>query len=131
METYLLLLGECLFSVAISCIALRVLSSPLLRVLSRICPDADSAAFWVAYTHIMLVVGPLLLVIVANFLTRTCDTESSLRFTAIAMLAGLLIGMRTLGKRLGAFVRFPGEDLAPAYPVTPTEFSSHAERSAK
>ena len=64
MNVYLLLLLEMLISVAASMVVLRALTTPLLRTLEHICPDEQSAGFWLSYTRVMLVIAPLILVLV-------------------------------------------------------------------
>lgn len=107
MNTYLTLLVEALLSVAVSLAVLYVLSPPLAKILRRICPDEESASFWVSYTKIMLMIAPLILVLTVDLLTRFADPTSSLRLAAIAALGGILIGLHSVGVRLGKFVRTP------------------------
>lgn len=107
MNAYLLLLLEMLISIAASMIVLRVLTTPLLRTLERICPDEQSANFWLSYTRVMLVIAPLILVLVMDLFSRYGNPLDSLRMTALSALGGLLIGMHLLGKRLGQFIRPP------------------------
>ena len=107
MNAYSTLLLEALLSIAVSLTVLYALSRPLVQILRRICPDEDSAAFWVSYTKIMLMIAPLLLVLTVDLLARFSDPISSLRLAAIAALGGMLIGLHSVGSRLGKFVRTP------------------------
>jgi hypothetical protein len=107
MNSYLLLLAEFLISVTMTLVVLRVLSSPLINVLERICPDKPAAAFWVSYTKVMLTIAPLLLVLTVDMLTHFSNPMDSVRLSLIAALAGLLIGLYSIGKRLGQFVATP------------------------
>lgn len=104
MNAYLLLFVELLISVAASLAVLRVLSLPLVNVLGRICPDQQAALFWLSYTKVMLMIAPLLLVLTVDLLTHFSSPMDSLRLALIAALGGLLIGMLSIGKRLGRFV---------------------------
>lgn len=107
MNAYFLLLAESLISVAASLAVLYVLSRPLVNVLARICPDEQAAAFWLSYTKIMLMIAPLLLVLAVDLFAYFRDPLDSLRLALMAALGGLLIGMHSIGKRLGRFVETP------------------------
>ena len=107
MNAYSTLLAEAFLSIAMSFAVLHVLTPPLAKILRRICPDEDSAAFWVSYTKIMLMISPLLMVLTIDMLARSSTPMNSLRLAAIAALGGMLIGLHSVGKRLGKFVRTP------------------------
>lgn len=109
MNPYLLLMLETLISVAASLVVLRILTTPLVRTLERICPDEQSAGFWLRYTQVMLVIAPLILVLLVDWLSRHSDPLDSLRMALLAALGGLLIGMYLVGSRLGRFVAIPKE----------------------
>lgn len=107
MNTYTVLFIECLMSMALSLVVLYVLSVPLVNVLGRICPDEQAASFWAIYTKVVLVILPLLFVLMVDFLTHFRDPADSLRLGLIAVLSALLIGLYSMGKRLGQFVVAP------------------------
>ena len=107
MNAYSLLLAKSLMSLAVSGAVLYVLPPPLTKVLHRICPDEESALFWSSYTKIMLMITPLLLVLTADLLTRASDPMYSLRFAMMAALIGVLIGLHSIGQRMGKFVITP------------------------
>ena len=107
MNAYLLLLLEMLISVAASMVVLRIMTSPLLRTLELICPEKQSANFWISYTRVMLVIAPLILVLLMDAFSRYSDPLDGLRMTVLATLVGLLVGMHILGRWLGRFVRLP------------------------
>ena len=107
MNAYIQLFAASLISIAISFTVLRVLSSPLMNILSRICPDEQAAAFWLSYTKVMLMIAPLLLVLMVDMFAHFSNPLDSLRLALIAALGGLLIGLHSIGKRLGNFVKTP------------------------
>lgn len=107
MNAYLFLLLEMLISIVASLVVLRALTTPLLRTLVHICPDEQSASFWLSYTRVMLVIAPLMLVLFVDTLSLYGNPLDSLRLTVLAALGGLLVGMHILGKRLGLYVRLP------------------------
>lgn len=107
MNSYLLLLAEFFISVSVSFSVLFVLSASLTRVLQRICPDEQAAAFWLSYTKIILMIAPLLLVLAVDMFSNFNDPMDSLRLALIAALGGLLAALYFVGKRLGQFVTVP------------------------
>lgn len=107
MNAYTQLLTALLISLTISLAVLHTLKGPLLNVLRRICPDEQAATFWLSYTQVMLMLAPLLLVLVTDMLAHFSNPLDSLRLALMAVLAGLLVGLRSIGKRLGQFVRLP------------------------
>ncbi|MBI3149152.1 MAG: hypothetical protein HYZ17_11640 [Betaproteobacteria bacterium] len=107
MNAYFLLFAESLISVVVSLAVLYVLSGPLVNVLVRICPDEQAAVFWLCYTRVMLTIAPLLLVLAVDMFTHFSDPLDSLRLALMAVLGGLLIGLLSIGKRLGQFVTAP------------------------
>ncbi|MCZ4305964.1 hypothetical protein O4G98_14615 [Zoogloeaceae bacterium G21618-S1] len=109
MNTYVLLLAEALISIAASLAVLHVLSRPLLNILNQICPDEQAASFWMSYTKVMLMIAPLLLVLMVDMFSHFSSPTDTLRLALVAAFAGLLIGLRSIGKRLGQFVRVPAQ----------------------
>ncbi len=107
MNAFLLLSLELLISLAASLAVLRVLAGPLLRTLQHLCPDEQSASFWLSYTRIMLVIAPLMLVLLIDAFSDLDDPLGSLRLGLLATLGGLLLGMHILGSRMGRFIRPP------------------------
>jgi hypothetical protein len=107
MDNYLLLLVESLTSIAISLTVLFVLSHPLMNILSRICPDEQTATFWLSYTRVMLLIAPLLLVLTVDMFAYFSDPMDTWRFSLIVALGGILIGLYMVGERLGQFVTTP------------------------
>jgi len=112
MNAYIQLFAASLISIAISFTVLRVLSSPLLNILSRICPDEHAAAFWLSYTKVMLMIVPLLLVLTVDLFSHFSNPLDSMRLALMAALGGSLIGLHSIGKRLGRFVKTPEPGIA-------------------
>lgn len=107
MNIYLLLFSKLLVSLVMSVIVLSVLSRPLVAILGRICPEEEGAIFWGSYTKVMLVIAPFLLVLVIDFFSHFANPLDSFRLTLISALAGLLIGLHVIGKRIGQFATAP------------------------
>ncbi len=107
MNVYLILFFESVLSIAVSLSVLYVLSTPLVNVLCKICPDDQAAIFWLSYTRVMLIIAPLFLVLTVDMFTQLSDPVDSLRLTLMAVLCGLLISLYSVGKRLGQFVYPP------------------------
>lgn len=100
MNSHLLLFIELLISIAASLAVLGVLSRPLVNVLCRICPDEQAATFWLSYTKVMLMITPLLLVLMVDLFTRFNNPMDNLRVALMVALGGLLLGLKSIGKRL-------------------------------
>jgi len=94
-----LLFLEAFISILASITIILLLSRPLKAALLDLCPSETQAGFWLAYTRTMLLVSPLLLVIFINS-THKGDMFSDLRSALIAALAGLLLGLIIIGKKM-------------------------------
>ncbi len=101
------LLAKSSISIAVSLAALHTLSRPLMNVLARICPDEQAAAFWLAYTKVMLLITPLLPVLVLDIFIRFQSPMDGLRLALTAALGGILIALFMVGKRIGQFIPAP------------------------
>lgn len=112
MNSCIQLFAAALISAAASFAVLPVLSGPLMNILSRICPDERAAAFWLSYTKAMLMIAPLLLVLTVDMFAHFRDPLDSVRLVLMAALGGLLIGLRSIGKRLEQFVKMPEPESA-------------------
>ncbi|MDR2195017.1 MAG: hypothetical protein LBE50_00230 [Gallionellaceae bacterium] len=106
MNAYLLL-AELTISIVLSLAVLAALSSPLVNMLRLTCPNEQAAAFWLAYTRVMLTITPLLFVLVVSAFASFATPFSDIRLAVIAALGGLLLGLRIIGKRMGGFVATP------------------------
>ena len=100
---------ELLISASLSLMVLRALSRPLHDVLERICPGPQAAGFWLSYTQVMLISAPLLLVLSVDLFAHFSNPMDNLRVGLMAALAGLLLGLHSVGKRLGKFVVTPDD----------------------
>lgn len=100
METIYLFISEILISLFLSTFSLWVLSKPLINVLNDLCPTKKQAEFWQAYTRLMLLISPLLLVLMVGSFVSSDDVLAHIRISLMAGLAGLLIGMIIVGKKI-------------------------------
>ncbi|MDR2186553.1 MAG: hypothetical protein LBE62_00705 [Azonexus sp.] len=107
MDAYLVFAFEIAISIAVSLVALRLLSSPLIGVLRRVCPDEEAALFWQTYTKVMLLLAPLLMVLMFGLFASSGDPLRHLQLMALAALGGLLLGLVIIGRLLGRFVVLP------------------------
>lgn len=99
MNDLTLLLIETVISVIASIAIMILISQPLKAALLDLCPSEKQANFWLAYTRTMLLISPLLLVLFINS-THKGDMFSDLRSAFIAALAGLLVGLIIIGKKM-------------------------------
>lgn len=102
MSTIYLFISEIFISLLLSAISLWVLSKPLINILSDLCPTQKQAEFWLAYTRLMLSISPLLLVLVVDGFVSSQDALTHVKISLMAGLAGLLIGMIIVGRRVFA-----------------------------
>ena len=100
---------ELLISATLSLLVLRALSRPLNNVLERICPDPQAAGFWLSFSLFMLFSAPLLLVRSVDLFAHFSNPMDNLRLALMAALAGLLLGLHSVGKSLGKFVVNPND----------------------
>jgi len=100
MNSVYLLLLEIFLSLGLSLLVLILVSRPLQNILSDLCPTARQAAFWRAYTHIMLLISPLMMVLLVSILSDNHTDIEAIKLSLLAALSGLILGMLIIGKRL-------------------------------
>jgi hypothetical protein len=103
MNAFFLLSAELAASVGLSVAVLFVLSRPLVNVLRLLCPNDQAAVFWLSYTRIMLTMTPLMFVLIASMFSQSSDLFDMARLALVAALAGLLLGLWIIGRRLNRF----------------------------
>lgn len=100
MNSVNLLLFETFLSLGLSLLVIFLVSKPLKNILSDLCATESQAVFWRAYTHIMLLILPLMLVLLASILGKTYSDVDAIKISLLAALCGLILGMLIIGKRL-------------------------------
>ncbi|GEM_PF-1281772 len=97
MNDYLLFSGELLIAMGLSFTVLRIIKPTLGPLLSFFCHDSEASAFWTQYTHLMVYIVPLLLVV---FFSQVGEINAP---------SGLLIVKQTLFRGLlGVFLAVLG-----------------------
>lgn len=109
MQSLLPLLSSLALSLLTSFGVLQILSTPLSGLLRRLCPDDAAANFWLAYTRVMLTLAPMLLVVLISLFASPADLGNLVAYALLAILAGLLLGLDRIGRRLGRFVALPAD----------------------
>lgn len=104
MSNYQVLIAAVLISFVLSGAVILALANTMRDILRQLCPQQQAADFWLRYTTIMLTIAPLLLVLLADMFSSFKDPLDTLRVAVIAVLAGLLLGLHTIGRRLNQFV---------------------------
>jgi len=99
MNATTLLFTEIAISLATSLIVLYLVSGSLKAALLDLCPNQAQAGFWLSYARVMLLIAPLLLVLLIDGVAEG-DTLAELRTAFIAALAGMLLGLINLGKKM-------------------------------
>ena len=100
MNTFTLFSIEIAVSLSMSFITLWLLAKPLVNVLEDLCPTKKQAEFWLAYTRIMLLISPMLLVLMVSLNSKHQNDIDSIKFSLVSSLAGLLLGMLIVGKKI-------------------------------
>ncbi|MCL2344953.1 MAG: hypothetical protein FWC58_03755 [Desulfobulbus sp.] len=111
MNAYILLFAELAASVGLSLAVLWALSRPLVNVLRLVCPDEQAAVFWLSYTRVMLTITPLLFVLIVSVFSRFDNPLGDMRLALIAALAGLVLGLWSIGKRIEPFTTQDGQTM--------------------
>ena len=99
MSTVLIFAIEIIISLCLSMVTLWLLAKPLVNILEDLCPTKKQADFWLAYTRIMLLISPLLLVLVVSMVKSGDNSIETIKISLVSALAGLLLGMVIVGKK--------------------------------
>jgi hypothetical protein len=100
MNTLSLFVSEISISLILSFITLVIVSKPLVNILEDLCPTQKQAAFWLAYTRVMLFISPLLLVLMVSIMSESKNDIDNIKISLLSALAGLLLGMLIIGKKI-------------------------------
>ncbi len=100
MNTLTIFSIEILISLSLSLITLWLLAKPLVDVLEDLCPTKKQANFWLAYTRIMLLISPLLLVLMVSLNSRHHANVETIKISLVSTLTGLLLGMIIVGNKI-------------------------------
>lgn len=100
MNTLILFSVEIIISISLSLFTLWVLARPLVNILQDLCPTRHQAEFWLAYTRIMLIISPLLLVLMVSLNSKHYANIDSIKLSLVSALIGLLLGMLIVGKKI-------------------------------
>jgi hypothetical protein len=113
---------EMLASLAISAVIVLKLQSLLRRIGTETCSRPGSTEFWIAYTQLMMIIAPL--VLLAFFsragsvpaLSETAQVQNSL----LVVLTGQFIGLALVGRAVWKAMLGPRSDVkAPASIINP------------
>jgi hypothetical protein len=112
---------EVLLSIAISATILVRLQSLLRRIGSETCEHGPSGGteFWIAYTQLMMLIAPLLLVSWLSHAGHFTNLVDQLRSSLYTVLLGQFIGLALVGRAVWkTIVKPPAPSAAPAIPAT-------------
>ncbi|MBI3188584.1 MAG: hypothetical protein HYZ31_12055 [Gammaproteobacteria bacterium] len=99
MNNVSLLAIEATLSITTSVAITWMIARPLKAALMDLCPTEQQANFWLAYTRVMLLITPLLLVLFTSA-RHSGDMFSDLRAAFIAAFTGLLAGLIIIGRKM-------------------------------
>ncbi|WP_287876999.1 hypothetical protein [Aquitalea sp.] len=111
---------KCVLSLAISAVVISILQQHLAGLLQRLCQDATAAAFWRDYTRLILVLVPLLLLIISDWLFRNANLVDSLRVSLLSIFGGLLFALMRIKRHLDRFIAIPAQDASASPKQEPT-----------
>jgi len=96
-----LFLIQILLSFFMSLITLLILVKPLFYVLEDLCPTKKQVNFWMAYTKIMLLIAPLVLVLIVGLSNHTYRNNiDEIKFAFASALVGIMIGLIIVGQKI-------------------------------
>lgn len=98
---------KCMLSLVISTIVIHTLLRHFTVLLQRLCQDATTAAFWKDYTRLTLVLVPLVLLILTDWLFTDASIVDSLRICLLSIFAGLLLGLIKIKRHIDRFIFIP------------------------
>lgn len=108
MDTHLTtFLLEIFFSFSVSAVVLRVLRPVLHSMLLEMCQLETRAAFWDTFSHLMIYIAPLLVVILLSNSTSTDDLilVETVHDTLLHSLIGQFVGLVVIGTIILNFSR--------------------------
>lgn len=100
MHTFLELLITVGICASLSLAVFRILSLPLLNILRKLCSNEESAQFWMAYFKTMLLLAPLLLSLITQWIFKSQNPIEHLRIIFISCLTGLIFGLFRLERKI-------------------------------
>jgi len=104
MDPLVRLLLSALICVCLSLLVLRVLSTPLARLLHELCPG-NAVGFWLRYTQVMFTLAPLMVVLLTDAMSHLTNPLDAVRLALMAAVGGLLLGLISVGRRLARFIQ--------------------------
>ena len=103
-----LFIYEVFLSLTLSSIVLLIIATPLRKLIQNLCHSDEQAYFWLAYTRTMLFISPLLMVILVGALANA-EGLAHIKVVLISALAGLLLGLMIIGRKIYAAVATPSQ----------------------
>jgi hypothetical protein len=117
MDSVTVFLSQIAVSIAVSLVILGRLQKLLRRIGIEVCEQGGgSTEFWVAYTQLMMVIAPLLLIAVFSHAGRTLSPVEQLQSSLAVVLSGQVAGLVLVGRAVWKSIVRP----APA-PQVPNE----------
>jgi isoprenylcysteine carboxyl methyltransferase (ICMT) family protein YpbQ len=119
MDAVTVFFAEIAFCVAVSTLILARLQRLLRRIGNEVCEQGGgSTEFWVAYTQLMMVIAPLLLVALFTHAGQTLTTVQQLKGSLAVVLSGQVLGLVLVGRAVWkSIVRPAPQAPAPREPI--------------
>ena len=119
MDSVTVFLSQIAVSIAVSLLILSRLQSLLRRIGAEVCEQGGgSTEFWVAYTQLMMVIAPLLLIAIFSHAGRTLSPVEQLQSSLAVVLSGQVAGLVLVGRAVWkSIVRPAPQAPAPREPI--------------
>lgn len=121
MDSVTVFLCQIAVSIAVSLLILARLQSLLRRIGTEVCEQGGgSTEFWVAYTQLMMVLAPLLLVAIVSHAGRTLSPVEQLQSSLAVVISGQLAGLVLVGRAVWKMIVRPTAQVSgPALATSP------------
>lgn len=115
MSPALLFILSILLSLSLSLGIIHYLRTNLLHVLASLCPAGQGTAFWLRFTHLMILVAPLILVVLFSPTERAGTTTalSHIKQVLVLSLGGQFLSLVVLGRGLWKAIQKAGTSQVP------------------
>ena len=108
-------------SIAVSLLILSRLQKLLRRLGNEVCEQGGgSTEFWVAYTQLMMVIAPLLLIALFSHAGRTLSPVEQMQSSLAVVLSGQVAGLVLVGRAVWKSIVRPTPTLNAPVNVMPT-----------
>ena len=129
MDSVTVFLAQIAASIAVSLLILSRLQKLLRRIGIEVCEQGGgSTEFWVAYTQLMMVIAPLLLIAIFSHAGHTLSPVEQLQSSLAVVLSGQVAGLVLVGRAVWKSIVRPAP--APQVPNEPIPMGAPLAKAA-